>query len=217
MQEIPVWFLGQEDPLEMGQATHSIFLGFPDGSVTKESTCNAGDLGSIPGLGRSLEEGMATHSSILAWRIPMDWGAWWAAVHGCRKESDMTGRLRTVERKEKKTQSKLKYVISKVVWRTRGKVKSKKAVDWWDLNLNSHFGIMNESSLPLWGSASCRYTWWSLRSFSAQITWEHYHFTKNSLNRKIILLCAWNWNICPFVSKYLHSSIFCQLLKQSIK
>ena len=29
----------------------------------------------------SLEEGMATHSSILAWRIPMDRGAWWAAVH----------------------------------------------------------------------------------------------------------------------------------------
>ena len=29
-----------------------------------------------------LEEGMATHSSILAWRVPMDRGAWWAPVHG---------------------------------------------------------------------------------------------------------------------------------------
>ena len=29
-----------------------------------------------------LEEGMATHFSILAWRIPMDRGAWWATVHG---------------------------------------------------------------------------------------------------------------------------------------
>ena len=29
-----------------------------------------------------MEEGLATHSSILAWRIPMDRGAWWAAVHG---------------------------------------------------------------------------------------------------------------------------------------
>ena len=36
----------------------------------KESACNMGDLGLIPGLGRSLEEGMATHSSILAWRTP---------------------------------------------------------------------------------------------------------------------------------------------------
>ena len=31
------------------------------------------------------EEGMATHSSILAWRIPMDRGAWWSAVHGISK------------------------------------------------------------------------------------------------------------------------------------
>ena len=48
----------------------------------KKSACNVGDLGSIPGLGRSIEEGMATHSSILAWRIPMDRGAWRATVHG---------------------------------------------------------------------------------------------------------------------------------------
>ena len=32
-----------------------------------------------------LEEGMATHSSIPAWRIPKDRGAWWAAVHGVTK------------------------------------------------------------------------------------------------------------------------------------
>ena len=32
-----------------------------------------------------LEKSMATHSSILAWRIPMDRGAWWAAVHGATK------------------------------------------------------------------------------------------------------------------------------------
>ena len=38
----------------------------------------------VQALGREdpLEEGMATHSSILAWRIPMDRGAWWATVHG---------------------------------------------------------------------------------------------------------------------------------------
>ena len=33
----------------------------------------------------SLEEGMATHSSILAWRIPMDRGAWWVTVHRVTK------------------------------------------------------------------------------------------------------------------------------------
>ena len=40
-------------------------LVFPNNSVGKESACNAGDSGSIPGLGKSLEKGQATHSSIL--------------------------------------------------------------------------------------------------------------------------------------------------------
>ena len=44
--------------------------GFPSGSVGKESACNVGDLGWIPGLARSPEKEMATHSSILAWKIP---------------------------------------------------------------------------------------------------------------------------------------------------
>ena len=35
--------------------------------------------------GDPVEEGMATHSSILAWKIPMDRGAWWAIVHGVTK------------------------------------------------------------------------------------------------------------------------------------
>ena len=41
-------------------------LGFPDSSIGKESTCNAGDLGSIPGWEDPLEKVKATHSSILA-------------------------------------------------------------------------------------------------------------------------------------------------------
>ena len=45
-------------------------MGFPGGSNGKESACNAGDPGLIPGSGRTLEKGMATHSNILAWRIP---------------------------------------------------------------------------------------------------------------------------------------------------
>ena len=53
MQETCVQSLGWEDPLEKGQATHSSVLGFPGGSDGKECTCNVGDLGLIPGLGRS--------------------------------------------------------------------------------------------------------------------------------------------------------------------
>ena len=44
--------------------------GFLGGSDGKETACYAGDLGAIPGLRRSPGGGMATHSSILAWRIP---------------------------------------------------------------------------------------------------------------------------------------------------
>ena len=40
-----------------------------------------------------LEEGMATHSSILAWRIPMDRGAWWATVHGVAKSQTRLSNL----------------------------------------------------------------------------------------------------------------------------
>ena len=43
---------------------------FPCSSVGKESACNAGDPGSIPGSEDPLEKEMATHSSILTWEIP---------------------------------------------------------------------------------------------------------------------------------------------------
>ena len=47
-------------------------MGSPACSVGKESACSTGDSGLIPGLEYPLEESMETHSSILAWRIPMD-------------------------------------------------------------------------------------------------------------------------------------------------
>ena len=53
--------------------------------MVKESACNMGDLGSIPGLGRyPLGKGMATHSSSYL-ENPMDRGTWWATVHGVTK------------------------------------------------------------------------------------------------------------------------------------
>ena len=58
---------------------------FPGGSDGKASAYNAGDLGSTPGQEDPLEKEMATHSSILAWKNPMDRGAWQGTVHGVAK------------------------------------------------------------------------------------------------------------------------------------
>ena len=57
---LPLQFLGGPHPC----------LGFPGDSDGKESACDVGDLGSVLGWKDPLEKGMATHSIILAWRIP---------------------------------------------------------------------------------------------------------------------------------------------------
>ena len=68
-------------------------LGFPGGSEVKASACNAGDLGLIPGLGRSPGEGNGDPLQCSCLENPMDGGAWWATVHGVTKESDTTEQL----------------------------------------------------------------------------------------------------------------------------
>ena len=67
-------------------------MGFPGGSNGKESTCNVGDPGSIPGSGRSPGEGNGNLLPSSCLGNFMDRGAWQASPRGC-KESDMTERL----------------------------------------------------------------------------------------------------------------------------
>ena len=52
------------------EAGRCVSLHFPGGSGGEESSCNTRDPGSFPGQKNPLEKGMATHSSILAWKIP---------------------------------------------------------------------------------------------------------------------------------------------------
>ena len=59
--------------------------GFPGDSDGKESACNAGDLGLIPGSGRSLGEGNGNPLQYSCLENPMDRGAWQATVHGVTK------------------------------------------------------------------------------------------------------------------------------------
>ena len=58
------------------------FLGFPDGSDGKESACNAGDLGLIPGSGRFTGEGNGNPPQYSCLENSTDRGNWWATVHG---------------------------------------------------------------------------------------------------------------------------------------
>ena len=57
-------------------------MGFPDGSDGKESACNEGGRGSMPGSGRSLGEGNGNPLEYSCLGSPMDRGAWRATVHG---------------------------------------------------------------------------------------------------------------------------------------
>ena len=57
-------------------------MAFPGGSDGKESACNAGDLGSVPGSGRSPGEGHGNPLQYSCLENPMDRGAWRATVHG---------------------------------------------------------------------------------------------------------------------------------------
>ena len=67
-------------PWRRGRLPTPVFMGVPGSSDGKESTCNAGFHSCVGKI--ALEEGMTTHSSVLAWRTPLDRGAWWATVHG---------------------------------------------------------------------------------------------------------------------------------------
>ena len=65
-------------------------MGFTGGSVVKNPPANAGDVGSIPGLGRCPGEGSGNPHQYSCLGNPMNRGAWQATVHGVTKESDTT-------------------------------------------------------------------------------------------------------------------------------
>ena len=87
IQGTPVQFLGQEIPRRRDKLPIPVFLGFPCGSADKESACSMGDLGSIPGLGRSPGEGKDYPLQYSGLENSMDYSPW-----AC-KESDTTERL----------------------------------------------------------------------------------------------------------------------------
>ena len=72
-------------PIILIYLVHSPYLGFPGGSDSKASVYKAGDLGSIPGLGRFPGEGNGNSLQYSCLENSVDRGAWWATVHRVAK------------------------------------------------------------------------------------------------------------------------------------
>ena len=79
-------------------------------SDSKESACKAGDLGSIPGLGRSPGVGNGNPLQYSCLENPIDRGAWLAIVHELAKELDMTERLTQLRRNISSTRTEHKPI-----------------------------------------------------------------------------------------------------------
>ena len=77
--------LVSEQCLSVGLVFISLMVGDPGGSEVEASACNAGDLGLIPGSGRSPGEENGNPLQYSCLENPMDGGAWWATVHGVAK------------------------------------------------------------------------------------------------------------------------------------
>ena len=92
------WGCKESDMTEQ-LSTHLQIWVFPGGSVIKNLPATAGDARDLlhsQGEEDPLEEGMATHSSTLAWRIPKDGEVWWATVHDVAKSwTRLSNRVRT--------------------------------------------------------------------------------------------------------------------------
>ena len=76
--------------LQRFQVSSAPSQGFPGGSVVRNLPANAGDAGSIPGLGRSTARGCNNPLQDSFLDNPTERGAWWATVLGVAKEQDMT-------------------------------------------------------------------------------------------------------------------------------
>ena len=89
-------------------------LGFPGGSEVKASACNAGDLGSIPGWGRSPGEGNGNPLQYSCLENPMGGGAWWATVHGVAKSWTRLNDFTSLSRLQAENQKGRMWQMTKI-------------------------------------------------------------------------------------------------------
>ena len=86
-------FRGKKQKLHYVELVFGICQGFPHSSVGKESICNSGDPGLIPGLERSAGEEIGYPLQYSCLENPRDGGAWWAAIYGIAQSRTRLKRL----------------------------------------------------------------------------------------------------------------------------
>ena len=140
-------------------------MGFPGGSDGKESTCNAGDLGSIPGLGISPGEGNGNPLQYSCLGNPMDGGAWWATVHGAAESQTLQSivtftffqaQFQQMNKRHKKTKEPLLPLLKS--WEQKVGVRSKTRVLCMPPALNTTKRVCKPPKPPLWPAARCTST-----------------------------------------------------------
>ena len=139
-------------------------LCFPGGSEVKASACNAGDLGLIPGLGRSPGEGNGNPLQYSCLENPMDGGAWWATVHGVAKSqtrlSDFTYSLCNNKQGDNAQPWRTPFSIgTRLLFHVRFSVASwpayrflRRQVRWFGIALSRIFHSLLWSTQRLWHS-----------------------------------------------------------------
>ena len=132
-------------------------MGFPGNSVVKNLPANAGDTGSIPGMGRSPGEGNGNPLQYSCLGNPMDRGAWRAAVHGVCKELDTTEGLNTTTTTSKPHAEKEKSRIwhwSQADIRSAGNCQVSAVFDRW-----APSSVINAATPPRGEDAGKRILW----------------------------------------------------------
>ena len=111
MQETPVRFLGQENPLEKDRLPTPVFLGFLCGSADNESSCKAGDLSSIPVLKRCPGEGKGYPLQYSGLENSMD-----CIVHGAAKSRTRLSNFHFQSKSEILSQMMKLFLSKKCAW-----------------------------------------------------------------------------------------------------
>ena len=137
-------------------------MGFPGGSDGKESACNAGDLGSVPGSGISPEEGNGYPLQYSCLENSMDRGVWWATVYGAQRVGhDWVPNIHT--------HTHVNYTSIKM---EKIQLSSVQLFSWSD-SLRPH-GLQHtrlpcQSSTPRACSNSCPSSWWCHTTISSSV------------------------------------------------